>query len=134
MPNTDWVQECKENLLSVYCPLDLLLRPSEILPVDIQCSYDLVDAVGIPFIPRRMAKLADIKHEVYYANKTFKWMNNCPKATITIHNPTFDNISIEKGTLLCYVALMTSQYYELNRRNDNSDKGLRSAVVNIELK
>lgn len=87
------------------------------------------NVVGVPF------KDKEITHGLilYHPEDSFSWRGG-GQVQLATKNELNSAIVIEDGELISKVRFMTTQFYELVRRHDNSDKGLRSAFIKIELR
>lgn len=125
-PDRTWVSE-EKSCIDLYADKDITLKPNQIGILTFgDFRYDFgKDIVGVPFCKNR-------KYKLYYPNG-FK-LSGSGLVRLTIDNRGTDTISIKKGEYLSTLRLMTTQFFELMRRNDGSDRGLRSAFIKIEYK
>lgn len=131
MPDINWIQVEKENCLCLFSPRDYLILPNQMLVMDFECNYKLSKGVvGIPFLDKKIISIS--KLNLYYPNFGFKWEGK-NRAQVAFINKTQERINIAENQLVCKINLMTIQYFNLMRRKDNSDKGLRSSHIKIEL-
>lgn len=130
MPNTSWVLHGK-NCIRLYAVQDILINPNQISMIEFNgMSYEFNDCVGIPYI-----KKSENIHGVilYHTDNSFKWEKQ-GVAKIPIQNPTSNIIRIKKDEYLASVRLMSIPFYKLWKRHDNSDYGIMSVPISIDIK
>ena len=116
-----------DNGLDCYFSENVYLKPNEIKIMTFDnMSYNFINSVGIPFHKHRLS------FSLYYPEGSFKWIDK-KKASIAIINRTSQSISIEKGSYMASVKFMSLKYFEYWKKHNNSDRGLMSVPIKIEI-
>lgn len=128
-PDETWVDEAK-GCINLYSLSDVVINPNQIGFLRFgKFSYAFdKDVLAIGHINKRLVNGEPIK--LYYPNG-FKLTGNS-NISVTVDNRGSSELHIFKGQYIATLRLMTTQFYELMRRKDGSDKGLRPAYVKIE--
>lgn len=127
MPDNTWVLEDR-NCIKLYADCEYSIKPKQVISIYIShLRYLFEGAVGIPFIPKGANKLT-----LYHPEGLNRWHNQ-NNAKVVVTNLSDTNIDIKKGDFICYIKLMSIQYYNLMKKHNNSDRGLASSKVKIEL-
>lgn len=85
------------------------------------------EVLGIPFLNRN--KLCNSYYDLYYPESSFK-IGKSSEISIAVKNIVNHETILDK--YLCSIKFITVQFYELMRRHNGSDKGLRSSYIKIE--
>lgn len=90
------------------------------------------EVVGIPFFKNNLIS-KDRRNGIilYHPEGSFKLNNHSTEISIAVKNKTAQDMIL--NGYLCSIRFITVQFFELMSRHDNSDKGLSSARVKIEL-
>lgn len=117
------------NCIRLFSPNNYTLENNKVFNIrfdGLRYEFD-EDVVGIPF----MDKQCTGDFYLYHPEGSFRWRGaREPKLTIKSRNAI---TLIPKGLLLAKVKLMSIQFFNLMKKHDNSDKGLQSASIKIEL-
>lgn len=129
-PNILWVLSDR-SCLKLYSLEEYIIQPKQMYIFkfkDMQYNCDS-NVIGIPF------KDKEVRHSLslYNPEGTFAWRGG-GEAFLATKNISLYPVNIKKGTLLGKINFMTTQFFELMRLHDNSDRGLRSAHIKIELR
>jgi hypothetical protein len=118
-----------ENCIDLNLTSTIKLAQSQFKIVHSDIKIDLdEDVLGIPFINKN--KLCNSYYDLYYPEGSFKLTRDSNKISIAIKNKI--NHEILLTGYLCSIKFITSQFYNLMKKHDGSDKGLRSSLINIK--
>lgn len=126
----EWVESDK-SLIRLYSLEDLVIFPRQFYLIkfgDMEYNIDS-NVIGVPFKDREVRT----ELSLYYPEGSFSWRGGS-ELQLAVKNTFNTNLTILKGQMLAKVKFMTEQYFNLMKRHDNSDKGLRSAPIKIELR
>lgn len=128
-PDINWVLNDR-NCIKLFALKDIIFTGNVKKVYFDGFRYDFSnDVIGVPF------KDKEVKHSalLYHPESSFRW-RGAREASISLINPdTSNHLTIPQGSLLCKINLMSIQFFNLMSRHDNSDKGLRSTQIKIEL-
>lgn len=127
-PNINWVDK-NNSCINLYLLDDITIYPNEVKMIyfnGFRIKYD-DETIGVPFIPTKNEPF-----KLYHPLGSFISSGN-KELSIAMINTSDNIINLTKGSSICKLKLMSIQYYSLMRKHNNSDKGLRSSYINIEL-
>jgi hypothetical protein len=127
-PDITWVLKDK-NCIRLFAVYDLMIEPSQVITITFN-DFNYIcdkDVVGVPYLTKKSRE-----YELYYPEGTNRW-HGSDTAKVVIHNKSFNEVKFTKGDHICNINLMTVQYFDLMRKHNNSDKGLASKLINIEM-
>ena len=130
MPDNTWVSESTSRI-KLYAQEFYAILPGQMRKIYFgKMKYEFNEqVVGVPYFDTRINR----NLKLYYPEGSFKWRGN-KVATVALENTSkTSTITIGLGQYICSIYLMTTQFFNLMSRHDNSDKGLRSAQIKIEL-
>lgn len=128
-PETARVLE-EKNCIRLYALETITIQPTEMKVVVFgDFRYEFENAVGIPYISKK-----DVMNglTLYHSKGSFKW-HDSDIAKVALWNPTSSPITLHAGDFIASIKLMSIQFYELWKRSNNSDRGLASVPIKIEL-
>lgn len=126
----------ERDIIDVYAPYDIFLSIGQMKSITLgDFRMELSDDVlAVPFIDKHRNDYSSCYHELYFP-KGFVHKRSCSKINLYVRpiKHCLVGVEIKEGNYLGSYKLMTSQFYKLNSKHDGSDRGLRSAYINIEL-
>lgn len=129
-PDITWVS-MEKNCIRLYAVNEYNIQPGELVTIVFNdWSYEMENVVGVPYIPHNenVHNLA-----LYHPKGSFK-LDGSGIMKVSVLNNKNHSIHITPGDFIACIKLMSIQFYNLWKKSNNSDLGLRSVPIKIELK